>query len=93
MLLLTNSLVFSPIYSGTFDVYDRDAAASPALERIAEDGNAGPLMADFAAAAGGVWDGVVGSAPICPGQTASVDAVLFVNAGTKHYLSYTSMSQ
>lgn len=40
--------VWTAFHDGTFDIYDLSAPASEALERIAEDGNAGPLGEAFA---------------------------------------------
>ena len=83
--------VWVGIHDGTFDVYDRDVPASPALERIAEDGTTGPLVEAFAASQGGVVDGVVGSKPICPGESATLSFEVLVKPGAKQFFSYTSM--
>ena len=68
--------VWVGIHDGTFDIYDRDAAASIALERLAEDGNNDQLIEAFGDAEGGVWDGAVGMAPFCPGDTAELPLLL-----------------
>ena len=57
------------MHAGSFDLYDRSAPISSALEALAEEGNNDPIIADFASAPGGLFDGVVGGAPICPGET------------------------
>ena len=61
--------VWVGVHDGSFDQYDLGAPISSALEALAEDGNHDPIIADFAAAPGGVFDGVVGGATICPGVT------------------------
>ena len=54
------------VHDGSFDRNDRGAPISSALEALAEIRNNDPIIADFAAAPGGVLDGVVGGATICP---------------------------
>ncbi|MEM1160700.1 MAG: spondin domain-containing protein [Pseudomonadota bacterium] len=70
--------VWFGFHDGTeFDLYDRGAAVSEGLERLAEDGATDPLNAEFAAAVGekGVSSVVAGDAgvggPIDPSETAS----------------------
>lgn len=49
-----NGVEFTPVWvgfhDGSFDTYNLGAKASSALERLAEDGNPGPISAAFAAA-------------------------------------------
>jgi hypothetical protein len=90
--------VWVGFHDGTFDLFDVGALASPALERIAEDGNVEALRADFASAtadAGGLDDviaspgGFEGAPVFDPGETSSAK---FTLTGTQHrYLSFASM--
>lgn len=80
------------VHDGSFDLYDLGAAASPELERIAEDGNATPLSEAFTAL--GFEDGVAfgPGGPIAPGETATFTFDLDPSATSgASYLSYTSM--
>jgi len=73
----------TPVWFGfhdgqNFDLYDRGAAASTGLERVAEDGNVGAIASEFSQAAGrnGVDAAVFGlgagaPGPIDPGETAT----------------------
>jgi hypothetical protein len=87
--------VWVGIHDGTFDIYDRDVAASDELEAIAEDGNAAPLSAAFDNADGTVWDDIVFGPDmppvICPGQSGMVDFTIQVTSGTPLYFSYATM--
>ena len=88
--------VWLGVHDGTFDIYDLGTPASPALERIAEDGNFAPLAADFAASGAGDFDAVIlgqtfaSAGPIPPGESASILIRLDPSAGPL-YLSYASM--
>lgn len=82
--------VWVGIHDGTFDTYNRGETASSALESIAEDGQVAPLISLFEAD-GGIWYGVVGNAPICPGEFASLAFELTVRRGKPLYFSYASM--
>ncbi|KAL3899745.1 MAG: hypothetical protein SGARI_006394, partial [Bacillariaceae sp.] len=73
------------IHDGSFDLYDRGVAASPELERIAEDGTIGPLSTAFLATEGAVWDGSVGGTPFCPGDEAEVTFDLTIPRGQPLY--------
>lgn len=87
------------VHDGGFDLYDSGVAASAELERLAEDGNPGPLSGAFASTAGGFIDGVVfgpgvgpGSPPIFgPGGSASATFSYDFGASTSAYFSYASM--
>ncbi len=80
------------LHDGSFDVYDRGVAASPALERIAEDGNFGPLVTAFGDSGAG-QDGVVfgPAGPIFPSESGSASFLVLAQPGESTYLSYTSM--
>ena len=99
-----NGTFVTPIWvgfhNGTFDTYDGGALASSlpipgsvALERIAEDGNTGPLMADFATLAAGRFDATVPgpNGPIAPGDVASQCFLLDAGEPRDRYFSYASM--
>jgi hypothetical protein len=86
--------VWVGFHDGTFDLYDRDAAISPELERLAEDGNTAPLSAAFAASTSGGVDGTMVSGafpPFAPGTAASMDFILNPGTGANRYLSFASM--
>lgn len=86
--------VWVGFHNGGFDLYDRGAAASPALERLAEDGATGPLSADFLASLAGVVDGTIFGPtipPVGPGETTSALFNLDATAATSRYFSYASM--
>lgn len=83
-----------------FDTHDVGSLASAlpvegstALERIAEDGNAGPLMEDFASLEPDGLQDVIRSRgaapPFGPGMTAS--RLYEIDPGEHRYFSYTSM--
>ncbi len=92
--------VWAGFHNGSFDSYDGGSATAAELERLAEDGNTGPLSAVFLAdgtlVATGVTqtgtriDGMLGGAPIAPGQTVSADFNIAMD-GTNRYFSYASM--
>ncbi|MFK7817356.1 MAG: spondin domain-containing protein, partial [Planctomycetaceae bacterium] len=77
--------------NGVYDIFDVGSAASPNLERLAEDGTTGPRIA-AALASGGVNEAIATSGgPIAPGESRSV--VLNANSfnDLTQYLSFTSM--
>jgi hypothetical protein len=80
--------VWGGFHDGGYDLFDPGSAASPGLERIAEDGNAMVLREEFGAGAPSGVDGMIGGAPIAPGdvvtQTFTVDAA-------NRFFSYASM--
>ncbi len=80
------------LHDGSFDVYDRGATASAALERIAEDGNFDPLVDAFGDSGAG-QDGVVfgPGGPIFPSESGSATFMVLAQPGQSTYLSYTSM--
>ncbi len=87
------------VHDGSFDLYDSGVAASAELERLAEDGNPGPLSAAFASTTGGLIDGVVfgpgvgpGSPPIFgPGGSASATFSYDFGTSPSAFFSYASM--
>ena len=80
---------------GSFDLFDTQAPASSALERIAEDGDTGPLSASFAASAAGAQQATVvsgGVAPVfAPGQMTTRTFWLDPLSAASRFLSYVSM--
>lgn len=85
--------LFSAFHDGTFDTFSSGQKASASLERLAEDGDAGGLVADANAA--GFTNGVItapggfpGAPVIDPGESASL--VFNLNAGER-FFSFASM--
>ncbi len=87
--------VWVGFHNGAFDLFNDGAAASPALERIAEDGTTGPLSGAFGMSGFGSIDGTILSSgpipPFAPGETASMRFTLDPMAATSRYFSYASM--
>ncbi len=87
--------VWVGFHDGSFDVYDLGAAASAALEPLAEDGNNTPLSDAFSASATGSDQGVLAGelfpGPIQPGETVSMVFELDGSAASSRYFSYASM--
>src|SRR4051812_40913257 len=80
-----NGTLLAPIWfgfhDGSFDIYELGTPASAALERLAEDGNAGPLTNAFSASNAGLVQGTLfGTANIlnltAPGARTSMSVVL-----------------
>ena len=90
-------LYFTPFWvgfhDGSFDIYDRGAAASPGLERFAEDGDFGVLIEEFA---GSGFDTVVlnpegfEGAPIFDPGLRSVET-FDLDPAANRYFSYGAM--
>ncbi len=78
-------------HNGTFDLYNLGAAASPALERIAEDGDIAPLTALFAGSGAGTVQGQISGGPIDPGQSFTTTISLDGTQATSRFFSYASM--
>ncbi len=83
-------------HDGQFDIYDRNQSASTlpqtgsdALERLAEDGNTGPISEDFAALSEGI-DGVFGGV-LPPGGSGLLTFLLDSTDLANRYFSYASM--
>lgn len=89
-----NGLSITPVWVGfhygTFDTFDAGSLASADLERLAEDGNPGPISGSFT----GVSDGVIfgpGAPPVYhPGESAS--DVFNLNPASDLYFSFLSMA-
>ena len=78
-------------HDGSFDSYDSGSPSSPALERIAEDGNPGPISELFLSSGAGS-DGVLdGIGPIAPGSSVSKTFTVDANSPRSRYFSYVSM--
>lgn len=90
-------------HDGGFDTYDSGSPASlrfpmtNALERIAEDGDVGPLMQAFTDQGFGTIQGTIGgvlgpaAGPIAPGETTSRVFRLDPDDPSQRYFSYASM--
>ncbi|MGH1489774.1 MAG: spondin domain-containing protein [Acidimicrobiales bacterium] len=79
-------------HDGSFDLYDRGAPISPELERLAEDGNTGPLVEAFGDSGAGTDSVAFGpNGAIFPGETASVSFLVDTTRGQNQYFSYASM--
>lgn len=82
-------------HDGSFDLYNSGEAASMGIERIAEDGNTGPLSMMFGNANMGFVDGTVASnqgiPPILPGETGTMTFVVDSMSELNRYFSYASM--
>lgn len=92
--------VWVGFHDGTFDTYDGGSPASSlpipgssAIERIAEDGTTGPLMADFSTLGAGRFDATVAgpNGPFAPGDATSRAFLLDPNDPRDRYFSYASM--
>ena len=83
--------VWVAFHDGTFDVYDLGVAASASLESLAEDGDASGLSTDFATAAVGQADAVIGSAPIAPGGIVQQSFLLDPTTTTARFFSFAAM--
>lgn len=92
--------VWIGFHDGSFDTYDAGALASSlpipgssALERLAEDGNTGPLAADFSALGAGRVDATVAgpNGPLAPGDVTSRAFLLDPSDPRDRYFSYASM--
>lgn len=83
--------VWVGFHNGGFDLYDSGSPISPALERLAEDGDTPPLMADFTASGAGTVQGALGGGPFGPGSSVSMLFALDGMAASSRYFSYASM--
>lgn len=88
--------VWVGLHDGSFNLFDPGGLASEGLERLAEDGDASVLRADFAGATGAGMDAMVtapegfAGAPVFdPGDKAYV--MLTAMPGKTRYLSFASM--
>ncbi len=80
--------VFVATHDATFDIFDAGAAASPELIAIAEGGVTGPMELLASGAAGVLDFGVIGLAPILPGEFGTIELIADVD---HPYLSFASM--
>ena len=91
----TNGNFLTPFWvgfhDGNFDTYNSGEAASVGLERLAEDGNNGPLSDMFNSSGFGSVDGTVGMAPLAPGDVASSIFTLDSDDPASRYFNYASM--
>jgi hypothetical protein len=80
-------------HDGSFDIYDSGASASTAVERIAEDGETGPISDAFTASGAGSMQGVIAGSmgAIGPGEMASALFNLEPTSASSRYFSYASM--
>ncbi len=79
-------------HRGSFDLYDRGVPISPELERLAEDGNTGPIADLFGATNNGTDATLLGpNGPIAPGESASRTFILNPALARSRYFSYASM--
>jgi len=93
----SNGNYFTPVWvgfhDGSFDTFDVGASASMGVERLAEDGNAGPLSSSFLGSGAGTVDGVVPGpgGPYAPGDVSSMTFDLDFSDPESRYLSFASM--
>jgi len=89
-------------HDGTFDIYNGGTAANSlpvandplrSVERLAEDGNNGPISETFNAIAQGGVDGTIAgpNGPIAPGDIATASFIVDSNSAANRYFSYGSM--
>ena len=80
-------------HNGTFDVYDIGAPSSAGLERLAEDGNTGPISGEFQGSGAGTIDATLlgPGGPIAPGQVATMTFDLDGSVAANRFFSYASM--
>lgn len=85
--------VWVGFHDGSFDIYNIGAPATPALERLAEDGATGPLSDAFALSGAGTVDATIlgPSGPIAPGEAAVMTFDLDGDVAANRYFSYASM--
>ncbi|ADJ27124.1 spondin domain-containing protein [Nitrosococcus watsonii] len=94
----SSGLFLTPVWvgfhDGNFNIYDLNTPASPALERLAEDGNNAPLSAEFTANALGGLDATITDlggvpGPLDPGGR--VSQTFDLNSATNRFFSYATM--
>jgi hypothetical protein len=87
--------VWVGFHDGSFDTYDSGAPISVALERLAEDGNTGPLSMSFDDSGAGNAQATIlsdsGIPPLAPGETATMTFTLDGRDAANRYFSYASM--
>ena len=85
--------VWVGFHDGSFDLYDSGSPASAQLERLAEDGNTGPVAADFlGSGAGSVESTLFGlGGPLAPGEIVSQTFNLANTDAANRFFSYAAM--
>lgn len=85
--------VWVGFHEGGFDLYNTGGAATPGLERLAEDGNTGPLSGEFIASGLGTVNGTISGpgGPLAPGDVATGVFVVDELSVSSRYFSYASM--
>lgn len=79
------------VHGGTFDTYNNEEAVLGPFDSLTKNGHNVPLKEAFVAN-GTIWDGVVGEAPLCPGETSTLDFEFTAGKeDTSYYFSYASM--
>jgi hypothetical protein len=83
-------------HDGSFTIFDSETPASPALERLAEDGNTGPLTNEFSRSSAGIVQGTVFGSDdvfnnIFPGSSTSFKVLLDTSHPGSRYFSYAAM--
>lgn len=95
-----NGTIFSSVWfgfhDGSYTSFSLGSAASPAIERMAEDGNSGPLTNEFNRVASGIIQGTLfGSANVFndsfPGDIVSRKVVIDGSLSSSRYFSYATM--
>jgi hypothetical protein len=91
--------VWVGLHNGSFDLFDPAGLASEGLERVAEDGDASALQADFEGAVGGAAGGInmlitapegfAGAPVFDPGEASMIQ--LTVDSQVNSYMSFLSM--
>jgi hypothetical protein len=79
------------LHDGNFDTFNVGTAASLAIERSAEDGNAKVLSANFASAVPGGLQTTLPNGPRFPGATSTFTLHNVDLNGANRYLSYAAM--
>jgi hypothetical protein len=84
--------VWVGFHSGSYDLFQMGAAASPGLESLAEDGATGLLASAFASANAGSVQGVLDAiGPIAPGASVARLFTLDSLAASTRFASFASM--
>lgn len=79
------------LHNGSFDSFDVGSAASVAIERAAEDGNANGLTSDFASQVAGGLQTRLPLGPRFPGASSTFTLHNVDLSGANRYLSYAAM--
>ena len=82
-------------HDGSFDTHDVGSPASMELERLAEDGNTGPMSDAFFISGAGNAQGTIisdeGIPPLAPGESATMTFILDGTDPMNRYFSFASM--